>query len=177
MKYSKITIKPRSYPDMSTETNYVDQGHRTVHMENSFEIGQPKAADSRPFGLPSSLRLRVLGENASVVDCTLHKRSGNRMIVRLSSPVPPRTCVRIDFDGAMVLGEVLGAWRDGPSLFSAIELHHTVTRFGLVDPRFWSSPSVRAPREKSVRKRPDEKVVWRAEARSSSSSPSSNAAA
>ncbi len=71
--------------------------------------------------------MRVLGTDEFTMACSLHERvSPHRIIVRLSDPLPPGACIRIDCDDALLLGDVLGGWRQGSSIFAVIELRQAL---------------------------------------------------
>jgi hypothetical protein len=84
-------------------------------------------------GIEEELWLRVIGVDEFGVSCKPKKLVGRRLIVRLSAPVSLDACVEIESDGALLLGEVLGCWREASSIFAAIELQQALT--GLADLR------------------------------------------
>ena len=45
---------------------------------------------------------------------------GSRLIAQVSQYLKPNTCVRIDREDALLLGEVLGSWREGVASFVAV---------------------------------------------------------
>src|SRR5262245_53179446 len=47
---------------------------------------------------------------------------GSRLIAQVSQYLKPNTCVRIDCEDALLLGEVLGCWREGVAIFVAVKL-------------------------------------------------------
>jgi hypothetical protein len=47
---------------------------------------------------------------------------GRKVLVKTSSPVSADTCIRIDCDDSLILGHVLGCWRENLTIFAAIEL-------------------------------------------------------
>lgn len=57
---------------------------------------------------------------------TVAKLVGRRLIARVSEFMRAETCVRIDGDDSLVLGEVMGCWREGAITFAAIELVHAL---------------------------------------------------
>ena|SRR5579872_2927264 len=76
------------------------------------------------FAVKEDFRLKVLGPDEFTVACRLQEHvDRRRLIVRLSDPVAPGACVRIDGDDAILLGEFLGSWRQGPAIFGIIQLH------------------------------------------------------
>jgi hypothetical protein len=52
---------------------------------------------------------------------------GFRLIAQVSEYMKPDTCVRIDCDDALLQGEVLGCWREGPVTFACMELLQVLT--------------------------------------------------
>ena len=55
-----------------------------------------------------------------------------RLIAQVSEYLRPDTCVRIDCDGALLLGEVQGCWCEGLRNFAAIELLQSLAGIGEV---------------------------------------------
>jgi RNA 3'-terminal phosphate cyclase len=55
------------------------------------------------------------------------KLVGRRLIAQVSEYMKPDTCVRINCDDALVLGETLGCWREGSVTFAAVELLQALT--------------------------------------------------
>jgi hypothetical protein len=85
---------------------------------------QPDSASIIP---EEEFRITVLGADRFQVDCRPEKQIGRRLLVRLPILLPRDTCVRIDARDAMLLGEVLGSWREGSTIFGVIELQHGLT--------------------------------------------------
>ena len=79
--------------------------------------------------LPKDFQITVLGAHEVTIACTLQQLVGRRLIVRLSAVVPTSACIRIDCDDALLLGEVLGCWRQSSLIFAAVELQQAVTGF------------------------------------------------
>jgi hypothetical protein len=52
---------------------------------------------------------------------------GGRLIAQVSQNLKPNTCVRIDCEDALLLGEVLGWWREGVASFVAVKLMQMLT--------------------------------------------------
>jgi hypothetical protein len=52
---------------------------------------------------------------------------GSRLIAQVSQYLKPNTCVRIDRDDALLLGEVIGCWREGVAIFVAVKLIQMLT--------------------------------------------------
>src|SRR5437016_3154859 len=86
-------------------------------------------ADGRPsITLAGEFRMKVVGKDQFDVVCNLEERvNSSRLIVRLSQPVAGGSCVRIDWDDALLLGEVLGCWRQDLSILAAIQFHQVLT--------------------------------------------------
>jgi len=53
-----------------------------------------------------------------------------RLIAQVSECLRPNTCVRIECDDALLLGEVLGCWREGLATFVAVQVLHGLTGLG-----------------------------------------------
>jgi hypothetical protein len=79
-------------------------------------------------GLPLSKRLllRILGQCDSVVECVPKKLSGRRLTVHLAKDMPDGTCVRIDYEDSLLLGEVVRCWQGGAWIEATIELQHSL---------------------------------------------------
>ena len=78
--------------------------------------------------IQDEFRMRVVGKDEFDIVCNLETRvNPTRLIVRLSEPLAGGSCVRIDCDDALVLGEVLGCWRQDQSIFGAIQLRQLLT--------------------------------------------------
>lgn len=52
---------------------------------------------------------------------------GRRLILQVSEYLDSNTCVQIDCDDLILLGEILGCWREGPATFVAVKLLHSLT--------------------------------------------------
>jgi hypothetical protein len=55
---------------------------------------------------------------------------GGRLIAQVSECLKPNTCVRIERDDELLLGEVLGCWREGLTTFVAVQVLHGLTGLG-----------------------------------------------
>jgi hypothetical protein len=84
--------------------------------------------DGRPsITLDGEFRMRVVGNDEFDVVCNLEQRvNPTRLIVRLSQPVAGGSCIRIDCEDALLLGEVLGSWRQDLSIFAAIQFQQVL---------------------------------------------------
>jgi hypothetical protein len=70
-------------------------------------------------------------------ECGGHLASGmaaqlvsGRLIAQVSEYLRPNTCVRIDSDEALLLGEIQGCWCEGRKNFAAIELLQSLAGMG-----------------------------------------------
>lgn len=81
-----------------------------------------------PLEVPEKFTLYVLGA-AEQHSCAARgvKLVGRRLIAQISEYLKPNECVRIDCDDAFVVGEVLGCWREGSTIFTAIDLQQAMT--------------------------------------------------
>jgi hypothetical protein len=81
--------------------------------------------------------LRVLDDHGGhhLVAGGFARLVSRRIIAQVSEVLKSNTCVQIDCDDVMLLGEILGCWREGPATFVAVELLHSIT--GLEELRSW----------------------------------------
>ena len=89
-------------------------------------VVRPDEGDQSMIGLANSFPMRVHGTDELPVSCSHAQLVGRRLVAQVSAPVAPGTCIRIDNSDALVLGEVLGTWREGSAIFAAIELRHSL---------------------------------------------------
>ena len=64
--------------------------------------------------IDKAAKIRDLASAAQTpLDCTVTEAGGNRIILRCQAPLAPSSAVRVDIQGALVLGEVLGFIPEG----------------------------------------------------------------
>jgi hypothetical protein len=83
------------------------------------EISKSRGSGARP-----QLSLRVLDAAETTIACSPRECVGSRLLVNVSVPVTPGSCVAIDSDDALILGEVLGCWQEGSEICGVIKLEH-----------------------------------------------------
>jgi hypothetical protein len=117
---------------------------------------------SQSLGLTGSLKIQTLhsagtmgqGMTSEITVFTENRKfvlfwrtrfaRGRRLIGELSAPVPPNACVKIDCKDSLVLGEVLACWREGSTVFAAIEVHQILNGLAeLMSMREEISPQLR----------------------------------
>jgi hypothetical protein len=103
-----------------------DCSHFAGVPSTAVHVGRSDEADHSMVSLPNSFQMRVLGTDEFSVFCSHTHLVGRRLVAQVSAPVAPGTCIRIENSDAMMLGEVLGIWREGPTIFAAIELQHSL---------------------------------------------------
>ena len=91
-----------------------------------FDLPSSPGTEGPSATLGEEFLIRVLGTEEFSVTCSLPKLAGRRLVGRLSAPVPVEACIEIDCDDALLLGEVLGIWREGSSIFGAIEIQQAL---------------------------------------------------
>ena len=84
---------------------------------------KPQAATGSVLEINEDFAFQVLDDDGGhAATGTVAKLAGRRLIAQVSEFMKAETCVRIDGDDSLVLGEVLGCWREGSTTFAAIEL-------------------------------------------------------
>jgi hypothetical protein len=73
---------------------------------------------------------------------------GRRLLAQVSEYLKPATCVRIDCNDAILLGEILGCWREGTATFAEMELLQALTgleELARLREEHWDSPQPLRP--------------------------------
>ena len=80
------------------------------------------------MGIDEEFAFRVLDEDGEHPPTgRVVQLVGGRLIAQVSQYLKPNTCVRIDCEDALLLGEVLGCWREGVASFVAVKLIQMLT--------------------------------------------------
>jgi hypothetical protein len=94
-------------------------------MDVIIESSQGMCPDSQHFCLKQTDMLKVLGTRPRLVAFEPKQIDGCRLLVSLAEPVSLDTAVRIDHDGAFLLGEVTGCWETpAGTVLAVVELSH-----------------------------------------------------
>jgi hypothetical protein len=84
-------------------------------------IGSSKGhTDREHFILGETEVMSVLGAKPRSIVFEPKQTAGGKLLLTLAEPVLPDTAVKIDHDGACLLGEVTGCWEDVPGMFVVV---------------------------------------------------------
>lgn len=86
------------------------------------------STDHHHVDLPDRVGIRVLGAKERTVDGKTVAIAGRRLIVQIAEPIPAGEAIGVDGSDSLLLGEVLGCWREGSATLAAIEFQHALTR-------------------------------------------------
>jgi len=87
----------------------------------------PVQSPDHRIELTERFAIRVPGRAERTVEGRAINIVGRRLIAQIAGEIAAGEPVRIDGPDALLLGEVLGCWREGGLVFAAVELQQALT--------------------------------------------------
>jgi hypothetical protein len=108
-------------------------------------LGRTETSLECALEIDEDFTLRVLLDEGGgpLVSGKVIELLGLRLIAQVSAYMKPDTCVQIDCDDALLQGEILGCWREGPVTFAGMELLQALTglkELAKLREEHWDSP-------------------------------------